>query len=167
MKIPTNSLDFAAPIAAFGLGIADAQNALNAVSIKLARTIAGLDVHAPKIETPSGRTYNLLELGLTPTFYHYSDAVFEMKIAVCMVEERSTSRAKSKTRRGLGVFRKGGPWMSSVDGNYSSRYQYSASSASRMRAKLVVLPTSSVLEERLRRQLADRQTKQLAEATTP
>ena len=58
MKIPTNSLDFAAPIAAFGLGIADAQNALNAVSIKLARTIAGLDVHAPKIETPSGRTYN-------------------------------------------------------------------------------------------------------------
>ena len=152
-KLPISSLEFGPAISAFGMGIAQAQTALDKLSMEMARTLAGLDgppETARPFQTSDGTRYSLLELGFTPAFYHISDAVFDMKIAVTITSETSQSKGKSKTKRSLGLFRKGGPRMTSVEGHYASRYQHSSASSTSVRTKLSSMPTPSVLEERLR-----------------
>ena len=136
-----------------GTGIADAQYALDKVSIRIAQMMSGLRVDANgkvtrdpesliKLEE-GGKAYSLLALGFTPTFYQYVDTVIEMKMAISM----------SKTSE-LGVsagFRAGGLFVAaSVNASYSQKYQYSAEGSSLMRTKLVTVPAPVILEQKIK-----------------
>ncbi len=68
-----------------GVGIAEAQRALDRHSIRTARSM--------KWETLriDGAEKSLLELGFTPTFYQFTEATIEMSVSITMRVEEETS----------------------------------------------------------------------------
>jgi len=98
---------------------------------------------------------SMMELGFTPTFYQFIDTLIEVKIAIKMTEESSTTRVEkgyqrssrfSATRNGLFYSTSVTP----VDATYASKYNYSAEGSSLLRTKLAPVPPPSVLIERVR-----------------
>jgi hypothetical protein len=153
-------------ISAFGTGIADAQRRLDYVSLRIARAMGGLDpaAFAPPGEQPreegaptfalvgsGGRGYNLLELGLSPTFYRFTEAVLELRLAVSTSEEGArTDPLKPKVKVSLDLGRSGvGVRVQTITGTYSSRYQYASESSSRLRSKLASVPAPAAFEARI------------------
>jgi hypothetical protein len=153
-------------VSAFGTGVAEAQRQLDYVSIRLARVMGGLDPGAfsppgeaprgeglpePAFTGPSGRGYSLLELGLTPTFYHFAEAVLELRMALSTSEEVARTdplRPKVKASLDLGPGRVG-VRVQTISGTYSCRYQYAAQSSSKLRSRLVSIPAPAALEARI------------------
>lgn len=151
---------------AFGTGIADAQRSLDYVSLRIARVMGGLDPAAfappgeearegaapePAFTGPSGRGYNLLELGLSPTFYRFTEAVMELRMAVSTSEEVArTDPLKPRLKVSASLGRGGiGVRVQTITGSYSCRYQYASESSSRLRSKLVAIPAPALLEARI------------------
>lgn len=163
-NLPVTALAIAPVLQAFGGGIATAQRALDDVSIRLARAMAGLDPAAysqtadasagtggsaiPPVSFSSGRSYNLLELGFAPTFYRFTEAVMEMKVAVSVSLDVSQSVETSKSKARIDLVKRQVK-IASVNGFYASRYQYSGESSSLLRSKVVSLPSPALLEARI------------------
>jgi len=97
----------------------------------------------------------MMELGFTPTFYQFIDTLIEVKIAIKMTEETSTSSTRKGYERssrfsvsGSGVFYSTS--VTPVDATYASKYNYSAEGSSVLRTKLAPVPPPSILLERAR-----------------
>lgn len=153
-------------IRSFGTGIGAAQRSLDFASLRVARAMGGLDPAAMSLpggaapdaaeggtalRFPSGRTYNLLELGLRPTFYRFTEAVLELKMAVSTsLQIARIDPLKPEVKVAVKVGASGlGVRISTVCGTYSSRYQYASESSSRLRSKLASIPAPAPLEARL------------------
>jgi hypothetical protein len=98
---------------------------------------------------------SMLELGFTPTFYQFIDTLIEVKIAIKMTEESSTTRTEKGYQRSsqFSATRQGIFYSTSVtpvDATYASKYNYSAEGSSLLRTKLAPVPPPSVLVERIR-----------------
>ena len=151
-----------------GLAIAEAQHALDMVSMRIAQFMAGYqetydDEGNPQIEERRIQfgtgTYSLLELGFTPTFYQFVDTLIEVKISISISSESSYQHRQSSfslaVPGGLALaFGGGSIRASTVSASYANKYQYSADGSSLLRTKLVPLPPPAILEERIR-QLID------------
>jgi hypothetical protein len=136
-----------------GIGIAEAQYALDKMSVKIAQMMSGFKENANgdlvkdedslvKLEQ-GGKSYSLLSLGFTPTFYQFVDTVIEIKMAMSM-SKSSEFKASVKARVGFLFF------SASVNASYSQKYQYSAEGSSLMRTKLVTVPAPPIFEQRLK-----------------
>lgn len=159
-----------------GVGIAQAQLQLDLVSLRIARLMAGYDEEADAqregdgnksvnylVKFGDGREYSLLELGFTPTFYQFVDTVIELKMSISVQSEVEVKRSSSSA-----VAKGGGFWTpfggggsvsaSSVSASFAAKYQYSAEGSSLMRTKLVPVPAPSLLEDRIRSLIAQRNT---------
>jgi hypothetical protein len=153
-------------IRAFGTGILEAQRSLDFVSLRIARAMGGLDpaafappgetpgesaAPAPALMGPDGRGYNMLELGLSPTFYRFTEAVLEVRMAVSTSEEVArTDPLKPKLKISASLGRTGvGVRVQTITGSYSCRYQYASESSARLRSKLASTPAPAALEARL------------------
>ena len=141
-----------------GVGIAEAQYALDQVSIKITQLMAGykLNESGTLVKDPNSlvklsdragfdSSYTLLGLGFTPTFYQFVDTVIELKMSVSMT--RSSEASVQAKARAL--------FVASVNASYSQKYQYSVEGSSLMRTKLVTVPAPTVLEQRIQAILAD------------
>jgi hypothetical protein len=163
-------------ITAFGSGIADAQRRLDYVSLRIARAMGGLDPAAfappgeqpregaappPAFIGPSGRGYNLLELGFAPTFYAFTEAVMEVRMAVSTSEEVArTDPLKPKLKVSLSLGRgEVGVRVQTITGTYSCRYQYASESSSRLRSKLASIPAPAPLQARIAAMAANRRSR--------
>ncbi len=149
------------------LAIADAQVALDEAGIETAQMMSGQPL---VIENPDGSTseekttvlfgedadgnaqeVSMLELGFTPTFYQFVDNLIEVKIAIKISRERSSTRTTKGKRRSFSFSRRGFRISTTpVDATYSSKYNYSAEGSSLLRSKLVPVPPPGILEERIR-----------------
>lgn len=119
-----------------GVGIAEAQYALDQVSMKLAREMVDTKVDL------GGTEYSLLALGFTPTFYQYVDTLIEVKMSFSTMQSKEVGASVSA---GVNVF-----FVSaSVSASYSQKYQYSAEGSSLLRTKLVTVPTPLIFNQRL------------------
>jgi hypothetical protein len=118
---------------------------------------------------------SMLELGFSPTFYQFVDTIIEVKIAIKITREFTSSvrrtsgsadvgRNEENRTSGLWGFIAGGTSgrsertqvsTSQVDATYSSKYGYSAEGASLLRTKLAPVPPPPVLEERIRRAMEE------------
>lgn len=138
-----------------GLGIAEAQYALDKVSIRIAQMMAGfrLDENDKLVKDDTaliklqenGDSYSLLALGFTPTFYQFVDTYIEFKMAISMKQENEAKASLSvKARAPFGVF------TASVNASYSQKFQYSAEGSSAMRTKLVTVPAPAIFEQRIK-----------------
>lgn len=127
-------------IKSLGIGIAEAQRALDRVSMDLAKELV-----TTKVEM-GGEEYSLLALGFTPTFYQFVDTFFECKMSISMTESKEFGASVSVS----GGFNVGFAAVSaSVSASYSQKYQYSAEASSLVRTKLVTVPNPPVFEQRL------------------
>ncbi len=136
-----------------GVGVAEAQFALDKMSIKIAQMMSGFKHNANgelvkdedaliKLEQ-GGKGYSLLSLGFTPTFYQFVDTFIEIKMAISMSKSSEISASASyKTKTFV--------YSASVNASYAQKYQYSAEGSSLMRTKLVTVPAPSILEQRLK-----------------
>lgn len=135
-----------------GLGIAEAQYALDQVSIRIAQMMAGFKLNSSgtlerddtaliklREDKPA---VSLLSLGFTPTFYQYVDTVIELKMSISMSKSMEV-KAATRVRA----------FVASVTASYQQKYQYSAEGSSLMRTKLVTVPAPTMFEQRIREEL--------------
>lgn len=146
-----------------GLGISQAQFELDKSSMRVAQMMSGTDIKDEDGNVQKGvlvkfgdKSYSMLELGFTPTFYQFVDTILEVKMSISMTmgESDSESRVDVSGKAGYASFGfAGGAAMSAstVSASYASKYQYSAEGSSLIRTKLVPIPPPAVLEERLRK----------------
>lgn len=140
-----------------GVGIAEAQYALDRVSIKIAQLMAGFKVNddgtlerdetALIVLREGDEGVSLLALGFTPTFYQFVETYIELKLAISMKTE---NEASAKTSVGTVAWTPFGVVAASVNASYSQKYQYEANGSSEMRTKLVTVPSPAMFESRLK-----------------
>ncbi len=123
-------------ITSLAKGIAEAQLALDQVSMRVAVMMAGA---ADRDRVFIGkRSYSLLELGLTPTFYQFTETVLEIKVSVSMQLGGKAGADKFSQR------------VLPVDATMSSKYQYNVEGSSSVRTKLMPVPLPPMFEEQVR-----------------
>ncbi len=126
-----------------GLAIAQAQYALDANSIELAKTMSETEV---KI---GNETYNLLSMGFVPSFYSFTEATVEAKLSFSMSETIDTSiKASAKASVNYGVFMA----AASIDVSYARKFSVSSEGASSIAARMVSLPAPDVFLQLIKRQ---------------
>ena len=149
------NVPFPQMVQALGMGVAEAQYALDRMSVRIAQMLAGYEMdnkgNVKKNDAlfiklqEKGEGYSLLALGFTPTFYQFSDTYIELKMAITMKEE-SAAAASLKTSVGAPFTL----FSASINASYSQKYQYSVEGSSYFRTKLVTVPAPAVFEQRLR-----------------
>ncbi|WP_222102003.1 hypothetical protein [Fluviicola chungangensis] len=147
-----------------GVGIAEAQYALDRVSIKIAQLMAGFKLNDEgNLERDENSLIklrendpgvSLLALGFTPTFYQFVETYIELKLAISMKKEEEVSAESSVGGVAWSPF---GVIAASVNASYSQKYQYEASGSSEMRTKLVTVPAPAMFESRLKQLMDEKQ----------
>jgi len=89
---------------------------------------------------------NMLQAGLFPTFYQFTEATVEVKLSITMRED-DTSSASGTSSLGLGASR---AYASSVDYRTQNTYSYVASGATRLTATIKPVPPPSRLAPTIR-----------------
>ena len=164
-------LDLSSMLGSFATSIAKAQIALDFSSLQMAQLMSGrydasdYDDNGELITTERdtrvnflGEPSSLLELGFTPTFYHFTETTLEAKISYSMSqqqaqEQRSSQRSEASTSSTklhdfLGT---GGATtatttqVSTVDARFASRFSYSIEASSAITTKLTPAPAPSNL----------------------
>jgi hypothetical protein len=146
--------------------IADAQIQLDESSLRVAEMMGGQRIDRDENGNPTGapvdttvlfagERVSMLELGFTPTFYHFIDTIIEVKIAVKITQEIASSRTiKGEMKTARLTFGNGGISYSvttvPVDATYSSKYSFTSEGSSLLRTKLQPIPPPAILEERIR-----------------
>jgi hypothetical protein len=141
-------------VKSLGVGIAEAQFALDRASIKIAQLMSGftIDDKGKLVKDESALVVlkegtpgvSLLSLGFTPTFYQFVETSIEVSMAISMSEEKSFSVGASFGVSYLGMV------SASVNASYSQKFQYEASGSSRLSTKLVTVPAPVTFENRLK-----------------
>ncbi|WP_341902635.1 hypothetical protein [Fluviicola taffensis] len=151
-----------------GVGIAEAQYALDRVSIKIAQLMAGFKVNddgtlerdetALIVLREGDEGVSLLALGFTPTFYQFVETYIELKLAISMKTETEASVSSKVAGVAWSPF---GVVAASVNASYSQKYQYEANGSSEMRTKLVTVPSPAMFESRLKELMTESQIAQI------
>jgi hypothetical protein len=110
-----------------GIAVANAQKELDFNSIELLKDMS-------KVKVKMGEeSYNLIELGFTPTFYAFTEATFDAKIQFSLTETESFSLGAS-----IGVNIE--MVSVSVNASYARKFEQSAEGSSAISVKLISLP---------------------------
>jgi hypothetical protein len=162
MSVGRDLLDVPFPqmVLQLALAISKGQTALDRTSIDTAKQLAKakfdvlteiVDEISPKPGTsPGGVAYtgaqvtskfefaniSLLQAGLFPTFYQFTESIIEVKMAISMKTSSEFSLEVS-AEGGFGCF------SASVDAKYSSSYSYSVDGSSLLRTTLKPVPPPS------------------------
>lgn len=160
-------------IRTLGVGIAEAQYALDQVSIKIAQLMAGFKLNeqgqlvrdeTSLIILKEGQAgVSLLSLGFTPTFYQFVETHIELKMAVSFKSEVDIDVSSSVKGAAWSPF---GMVAASVNASYSQKFQYEASGSSEVRTKLVTVPVPAMFEQRLRAMMNESDIEQVQNSTS-
>lgn len=156
-----------------GVGIAEAQYALDRVSIRIAQLMAGFKLDEQEnlvrdetslIKLREGDPgVSLLSLGFTPTFYQFVETYIELRLAISMKTEEETNVASTLKAAAWSPF---GIVAASVNASYSQKYQYDATGSSEMRTKLVTVPAPAMFERRLKELMDETEIANIQEQNT-
>jgi hypothetical protein len=113
--------------------------------------VTGARIDASGI-APTTRTINMLQAGLLPTFYQFTEAAIDVKLAITMREDRAAQTTSQQGASEYGAtpawwgFGSSRAYASSVDYRTQNTYGYEASGASTLHATLRPVPPPSRLE---------------------
>jgi hypothetical protein len=113
--------------------------------------VTGARIDASGVE-PARRTINMLQAGLLPTFYQFTEASIEVKLAITMREDRAAQTTSKQGASQYGAtpswwgFGSSRAYASSVDYRTQNTYGYEANGASALNATLRPVPPPSRLE---------------------
>ena len=134
-----------------GKSIAVAQFELDKYAIQIMRE-AGKKDDGNGVEV-SGKTYSLLELGLLPSFYHFSETRLSAKVAFSMMRSREVGfEVGASVSAGFGPF---GMVSASVNASYSNKYSFKSEGSSEVNTKLVTVPPPTQLVDIINQANAD------------
>jgi hypothetical protein len=122
-------------VESLGKAIAEAQLQLDKRSIE----IAGLLQKPIKI-FPGAPERSMLELGFTPTFYHFTEMTIKARVAFSSAESEEFSVGGS-----VGV--QFGVFTASVNASYSNKYSFTAEGSSEISTRIVSLPPPTPLTQ--------------------
>jgi hypothetical protein len=88
---------------------------------------------------------NMLQVGLLPTFYQFTEASIEVRLSITMRESRDSTSTVRPGPMFLGLGRSRA-FASSVDYRSANKYNYQASGASILKATMKPVPPPSRLE---------------------
>lgn len=125
-----------------GISIAQAQSALDANSVNIAKEMVDTKVDI------GGEEYNLLSLGFVPTFYAFTEATVEAKLSFSMTEGTEMGvKVGASVSGGVGFVMV----AASVDVSYARKFSVSSEGSSSIAARIVSLPPPDQLIAILRR----------------
>ena len=125
-----------------GISIAQAQSALDANSVNIAKEMVDTKVEI------GGEEYNLLSLGFVPTFYAFTEATVEAKLSFSMSESTEIGvKVGASVSAGVGFVMV----AASVDVSYARKFSVSSEGSSSIAARIVSLPPPDQLIVILRR----------------
>ncbi|GLS24359.1 hypothetical protein [Marinibactrum halimedae] len=128
-------------IEGLGKSIANAQFALDKYAIDIMREAGKKEGAGVKI---NDNEYSLLDLGLTPSFYHFSEARLSAKVAFSVGK---TSEKSLEVEASLTVDTKVVMFAASVNAYYSNKYSFKSEGSSEINTKLISVPPPTVLVE--------------------
>lgn len=152
MSVGQELLDVPFPemVASLGQGIADAQHQLDMNSVEVARTLAETEIEiVPAItrtisadgevsfSTADPIDVSLLQVGLFPTFYQFSEAVIEVEMDIKTTTERETNiDVSARARAGFGL------WGGSIqtDVSHNRKFGKEVHGTSRLKTTMVPVP---------------------------
>lgn len=88
------------------------------------------------------RSRSMLELGLTPSFYHFTEARFEARVSFTIRRSSSSSTGAVVGEAGAGA--------APVNSALASKYSYPPGDSSSIQTRLVSKPVPATLSLRLR-----------------
>ncbi|MDH5670845.1 MAG: hypothetical protein OEZ06_01790 [Myxococcales bacterium] len=167
MPIGQELLDvpFAEMVTSLGVAIGRAQFELDRVALQVAQIMAGQEFEVTDSEGTTsterllvefgGEQLSMLELGFTPSFYHFVDTIIEVKVSITIAREVSFSRStfSGSVDSYFAIFAAGAS-VSSVSASFATKYNYSAEGSSLIRTKIAPVPAPAILEERIRNLVA-------------
>jgi len=121
-----------------GIAIGEAQFELDLNSIEQLKLMADPDKGVRLKGESANRS--LLELGLTPSFYHFTEATIEARVAFSMSQSHEVSASAS-----VGVQIK--VVTASVSASYTNKYSFQAEGSSVISTRLVSVPAPAPLTE--------------------
>jgi hypothetical protein len=166
MAIGQELLDvpFGEMVLSLGLAISRAQFEMDRVSLQTAQVMAGQEFEVPNPDGTThterllvefdGRQLSMLELGFTPSFYHFVDTIIEVKVSITMASEVTFSQTSyhASFDSYFAIFAAGAS-VNSVSASFATKYNYSAEGSSLIRTKISPVPPPAILETRIRRML--------------
>ena len=160
MSVGQELLDVPFPemIASMGQGIADAQNQLDMNSVEVAKVLAETEIDVvPAItrtieqngddvdvtyEEADPITTSLLQVGLFPTFYQFSEAVIEVEMDIKTTTERETNiDVSAEAHAGFGL------WGGSIqtDVSHNRKFGKEVHGTSKLKTTMVPVPAPPYL----------------------
>jgi hypothetical protein len=133
-----------------GTAIAEAQYNMDRFVIKTLELLDNKDDNGVQLPDEVGKR-SMLELGFTPSFYHFREATITAKIAF--------SAMKGEEFR-VGAWLGGGYpgiFFVAVNASYSNKYSFTADGSSELRTTVVSLPPPGPLTDILTERMARRQ----------
>ena len=133
-------------VEALGIAIANAQYDLDLNAATIATAMAESDSGI----TIGEKKYSLLELGFTPTFYQFTDAIVEAKVTFTITESREGS-----IKLGVGVFLE--MFGAMVTASYTAKYSFQAEGSSSITAHLASVPPPANFADLLQKLIEEKQ----------
>lgn len=136
----------AATIQALAISIADAQYYLNQNSIETAKELGQFFVDFTDSTTGNIVSKSLLELGFSPTFYHFSETTLEVSFTMSLRVEQSfdvgfSLHPSTSPPSGSGEFIKTLSALGiAASVNYHRKYGFDMTGASKITTKMLSLP---------------------------
>ena len=164
------NVPFSEMVTSLGQAISQAQLQLDTTSMKIAQIMSGEPYDVPNtdgsegthqetllVQFGGGNPLSMLELGFTPSFYHFVDTIIEVKISITMSSELSSSLSTfSGSFNSYFALFAAGASCSSVSASYASKYNYSSEGSSLIRTKIAPVPPPAILEQRIKALIAAR-----------
>lgn len=133
-----------------GMAVAEAQYSMDKYVMKAIKELAASE---NSVELPDGQTRSMLELGLLPSFYHFSEIHLNIKLAISSMEGEEFGFGASIGAGYPGVF------GASLNASYSNKYSFSANASSEVNTKIVSIPAPPELKDLLQKYLNDKKEK--------
>lgn len=151
MAVGQELLDVPLPdmVAKLGMGIAEAQHALDTNSIEIAKILADTEIEivpamtrtikedTVEYSTADPIEVSLLQVGLTPAFYQFSEATIEVEMDIKTTSEAETEiDVGTKGKVGFGL------WSASisVDVKHNRKFGKEVHGTSKLTTKMVPVP---------------------------
>ena len=130
-----------------GQSIASAQMALDATGVRIATMLSETEVSFTDAEGQSQQR-SLLELGFTPTFYHFSETDIELKMTVSLrIEKGWGFSAELDTDDAPNRMM---PFGANVSLEYHQKYNFDITASSTIRTKMKAVPAPQIFLEAIR-----------------
>ena len=137
-------------VESIGTAIAEAQYNMDRFVIKTLELLDNRDENGVQLPDEADKR-SMLELGFTPSFYHFREATITAKVAFSAMKGEEFGVGAEIGGGYPGIF------FVSVNASYSNKYSFTADGSSEVRTTIVSLPPPGPLTDILTERMARRQ----------